>query len=290
MERAGLSDLTIAVAGLGLMGGSFALALRDRCKRLLAVDPDEATRRLAVASGIVDAIAADPERVLPEADLVVLAAPVLHCLDLLDRLPGLHPGSPVVMDLASTKSEVAAAYRRLPGRFDPLPAHPMCGKEVGGLENAEAGLFAGSVLVFTPVERTSARARRLGEEISSAVGAQALWLDPETHDAWAARTSHAPYLLAAALAAATPLESAALTGPGFRSTARLAGSDPEMMADVLLTNRAEIRNGLADLRRELDRLADTLNHGERETIRRALSNVRSKYRLLLSGKTNQATR
>jgi prephenate dehydrogenase len=286
MDRADLSGLTIAVAGLGLMGGSLALALRGRCKRLLAVDPDEATRKLAVASGIVDAIAADPEPIFPEANLIVLAAPVLQCLDLLERLPELHPGSPVVMDLASTKSEIAAAYRRLPGRFDPLPAHPMCGKEIGGLGNAEAGLFSGSMLVFTPVERTSASARRLGAGIADALGAQALWLDPETHDAWVARTSHAPYLLAAALAAATPVGAAALIGPGFRSTARLAGSDPEMIADVLLTNRAEIRTGLADLRRELDRLADALNDGERETIRRTLSDVRSKYRLLLSGKTN----
>lgn len=286
MDQVGLPGLTIAVAGLGLMGGSLALALRGRCKRLLAVDPDEGVRRAAVESGIVDAIAADPEPIFPEADLIVLAAPVLQCLDLLDRLPELHPGSPVVMDLASTKSEIAAAYRRLPGRFDPLPAHPMCGKETGGLANAEPGLFSGAVFVFTPVERTSASARNLGEAIAAAVGARALWLDPETHDAWVARTSHAAYLLAAALTAATPAETAALIGPGFRSTARLAGSDPEMMADILLTNRDEIQAGLAGLRRELDRFAEALDGGERETILRSLIEVRSKYRELLSGQKN----
>ena len=129
------------IAGLGLMGGSLALALRGRCRRILAVDPDPGTRRLALANGVVDQIEAEPAGLFPKADLIVLAAPVRACLDLLGRLPDLHPGSSVVMDLASTKTEITAGYRRLPERFDPLPPHPMCGKENGGLEHAEAGLF-----------------------------------------------------------------------------------------------------------------------------------------------------
>lgn len=276
-----LGSRTIVIAGLGLMGGSLALALRGRCRRILAVDPDPGTRRLALANGVVDEIEAEPAGLLPKADLIVLAAPVRACLDLLDRLPDLHPASPVVMDLASTKGEITAGYRRLPERFDPLPAHPMCGKENGGLEHAEAGLFEGAVFVFTRLPRTSPTARRLGEQIAAAVGATPLWLSPEDHDARVARTSHVPYLLAAALTAATPAAAAPLIGPGFRSAARLAGSDPAMIGGVLLTNREEIGSALADLRAELEALAALVAGGDETALLAALAAVSRKYGSLL---------
>lgn len=282
MTAAGLSGRTAAIVGLGLMGGSLALALRGRCRRLLAVDPDEATRTLARERRIVDAIAARPEEILHEADLVILAAPVLASIDLLERLPELHPGGAVVMDLCSTKTAVSAACKRLPGRFDPLPAHPMCGKETAGLAGADPGLFAGAVLVFTPLERTSPVALDLGEELAAAIGARPLHLDAAVHDAWVARTSHLPYLLSAALAAVTPPEAAPLIGPGFRSTARLAGSDPEMMADILATNRDEVREALRELDSQLKGLAELLINAEPEEIRRVLEAAQLRFRELLA--------
>jgi len=281
MADGALSTRTIAIAGLGLMGGSLALALHGRCRRVLAVDPDPDVRRLAVENGIVDEIESEPGGIFPQADVVVLAAPVLACIELLGRLPDLHPGSPIVMDLASTKAEIARAYERLPDRFDPLPAHPMTGRETGGLANAAADLFVGAAFAFTPLPRTSSAARRFGAEIAAAVGASPLWLEPETHDAHVARTSHIPYLLAAALAAATPPAAAQLIGPGFRSTARLAGSDPAMIAGVLLTNRDEIRSGLAGLNSNLAALAELLASGDETAVRAALETVQLKYKLLL---------
>jgi prephenate dehydrogenase len=181
------------------------------------------------------------------------------------------------MDLASTKAEIARACERLPARFDPLPAHPMCGKETGGLENAETGLFVGAVFAFTPLPRTSSMARRFGAEIAAAVGATPLWLEPEAHDAHVARTSHVPYLLAAALAAATPAAAARLIGPGFRSTARLAGSDPEMMAGVLLSNRSEVLAALAGAIAELENLAEILADRDNEVLLQALAQARKNY-------------
>lgn len=271
------------------MGGSLALALRDRCKRLLAVDPDVGVRKLAIERGVVDVIAASPEDLLAEADLVILAAPVVQCLRLIERLPDLHPGAPVVMDLASTKVEIVRALERLPDRFDLLPAHPMCGKETGGLANATPELFSGAVLVFTPLERTSPAALDLGEEIAAVVRSTPLRMSPELHDAWVASTSHLPYLLAAALAAATPEDVRALIGPGFRSTVRLAGSDPDMMADVLLTNRTEVRAALAGLKSELVVLEQILADGDGDLIRQALEAARRKYnRLLFPGTDRDA--
>ena len=116
----------------------------------------------------------------------------------------------------------------------------MCGKETGGFASAEAGLFNGSPFAWCRLERSSERAIQLADEFTAVLGAYPLWLSPETHDRWVAATSHLPYLLAIALAAATPLEAAPLVGPGFHSAARLAGSPPEVMLDILLTNREQI--------------------------------------------------
>lgn len=276
-----LHTRTLAIAGLGLMGGSFALALRGRCRRLLAVDPDPAVRQFALERAVVDEISDAPEPIFPQADLIVLAAPIPACLELLARLPDLHPGSAVIMDLGSTKTELARAYDRLPARFDPLPAHPMCGKEAGGLVNADPGLFAGSVFAFTPIQRTSETARRLAGEIAAAAGATPLWLDAETHDAWAARTSHVPYLVAAALVEALPDAAAALIGPGFRSAARLAGSDPEMIGGILWTNREQILSGLEEFTAGLAAFERMLRLGDPVEIEKALLAIRSKYQALL---------
>ncbi len=252
-----LADSRVAIVGLGLMGGSLALGLRGRCRALLAADPDEDTRQFARQMSIVDQVVSDPAEILQHADLVVLAAPVRAILALIDRLPAMLPDGPeghkvTVIDLGSTKTAICEAYEGLPDGFDPLGGHPMCGKERAGLEHADAGLFRDTVFSLTPLERTSPAARSLALQLVGAVGAHHLWLDAPTHDRWAAATSHLPYLLAAALALATPPETAPLVGPGFRSTTRLASSSSAMMADILQTNRENIQIALGRFREQLD--------------------------------------
>jgi prephenate dehydrogenase len=250
-----LASSRVAVVGLGLMGGSLALALRGHCAEVLGIDPDPAALELALERGAADRVATNPDQLLPDADVVVLAAPVLAILNLLEALPDLHPGSPIVLDLGSTKREIVRTMAQLPQRFDPLGAHPMCGKETNTLRSAEAGLFRGRPFAFTPLERTSQRARQLAQELAAALGAAPLWLDAETHDRWAAATSHAPYLIANALSSATPREAqAALAGSGYQSTTRIAATPPEIMGDILATNREYILGALAVFRAELDRL------------------------------------
>src|SRR5512142_2192162 len=134
----GLSETRVAILGLGLMGGSLALALRGRCAELIGIDPDPAVLDLASRWRLVDRLDAQPARLLPEADVVVLAAPVRAILRLLADLPAAHPGAPVVLDLGSTKGDVLRAMDGLPGRFDPIGGHPMCGKERSSLREAEA--------------------------------------------------------------------------------------------------------------------------------------------------------
>jgi prephenate dehydrogenase len=261
----------VAIVGLGLMGGSLALALRDHCQLLLGVDPDPDTLTLAQRRHFAKKISADPAEILPEADVIVLAAPVSAILELIPRLPELHPGSPVVIDLGSTKSEICRRLDQLPERFEPLGGHPMCGKETSGLQNAAANLYQGAPFAFTPLERTSERARAIAVQLARAVGAQALWLEPETHDRWTAATSHLPYLASAALTLATPQDCAPMIGPGFRSATRLAGSSTSMMLDILITNQENVLEALARLRQQLDNLESTVRDGNRARLEETLA-------------------
>ena len=201
---------------------------------------------------------------------MILATPLRVILELIEKMPELHPGSPIVIDLGSTKSAVAQAFEVLPSRFDPLGGHPMCGKEKTGFRNAERSLFQGAAFAFTPLERTSMAGMAFGEQLAAAIGAHALWLDPETHDQWAAATSHLPYLAASALAGSTPNQSKPLVGPGFRSTTRIAATPPSIMLDVLETNRDNILEQMDRFRQLLDHYQELLLSGEYAALKTAL--------------------
>lgn len=258
------SEASVAFVGLGLMGGSLAMALRPHFKQVLACDPDPNSRELALQTGLVDRAAAEPDEILAEAAVIILAAPVRAILGTIDRIPDLHPGGAVVMDLGSTKRAISGRLATLPERFEALPAHPLCGKTEAGLLHADPAIFAGAPFVFCETPRTRERARALAALIVAATGARPLWIDPELHDRWAARTSHAPALLAAALVTATPPDALALAGPGFRSSTRLAKSGTAMIGDITATNRAECLAALADIRREIERLEALLVREDRE--------------------------
>ncbi len=257
-----LTEARIAILGLGLMGGSLAMALQGHCESLSGADPDPETVALARQRKIVDRCSTDPGDILPDSNVIVLAAPVGVIPELIHDLPGLHPGKAIVLDFGSTKAEIVQAMETLPPRFDPLGGHPMCGKEKLSLANADPGIFRGAPFAFTPLERTSPQARAFVEQLALTIGAHPLWLDPLTHDRWTASTSHLPYLLSVALAWATPPESAPLIGPGFRSATRLAATPASMMLDVLITNRANLQQALAQLRRQLDDVEQILAEGD----------------------------
>ncbi|MCB8967771.1 MAG: prephenate dehydrogenase [Ardenticatenaceae bacterium] len=261
-----LAQTRVAIVGLGLMGGSLALDLRGKCAAVYGVDPDPDTQMLARTRGIVAKISGDLADILPEADLVILAAPVRVIVKLVQSLPDAHPGTAVIMDIGSTKTDIVAAMAALPPRFDPIGGHPMCGREVSSLVNAYTGMYRGAPFALTPLPRTTTRAQALAAQVVAAVGANLLWLDAATHDQWVAATSHLPYLVAAALAGATPLDAAPLVGPGFLSTTRLAGSSRQMMLDILATNRAEVLSALARFEHNLAALRQSLDAADWDAL------------------------
>ncbi len=277
-----LSTSRIAIVGLGLMGGSLALALRGRPQVLLGCDLNPETLLLAEKLKLVDRLSSNPAEILPAAEVVILATPLNAILNLITELPRLHPGSAIILDLGSTKAQVMQALETLPARFDPLGGHPMCGKETTGLENAESIIFQDATFAFAALERTSEKARLFAEQLAQAIGSRPLWVDPDTHDQWSAATSHLPYLIAAALSAATPSQSAPLIGPGFRSTTRVAATPADIMLDVLQTNRGYVLQSLNRFHRELERLEGQLSKGEFDALRMLLVRSAEQRRSLIN--------
>jgi prephenate dehydrogenase len=266
-----VAEMRVAILGLGLMGGSLALALRGKCKTLLGVDADPEAVALAQRTGIVERGSTRAAELLPEADLLVLAAPVRAILSLLAELPALHPGACLVFDLGSTKTEILRAMDALPPRFDPLGLHPICGKEQNGLAQAEASLFRGAPLILTPLARTSPHALAAAAGLAEITGARPIRMEAATHDQQIAATSHLPYLLACALALAVPTEAAPLAGPGYRGATRLAASSPRMMLDILQTNRENVLGALAAFRGRLERLEADLHAEDWDSLERLFS-------------------
>ena len=253
-----LATSRIAILGLGLMGGSLALALRGKCAALFGCDPHLPTLETALSQHIVDAVESDPARLLPEADFVILSAPVPAILTLLEKLPSFTQKPCIVLDLGSTKKLIVEAMSRLPKNFDPIGGHPICGKEKLSLANAERTLYYAAPFLLTPLERTSPRALAAAEQIITAIGAKRKIVRAEEHDQMLAATSHLPFLLSSALTLATPPAAADFIGPGFKSSSRLARTDSSMMLGVLQSNRENVLTALHALQAELAAIESAL--------------------------------
>jgi prephenate dehydrogenase len=254
-----LDGFSIAIAGLGLMGGSLALALKARGLRVLGADADPAVVERARARGAIDGPWSDET-----VDLVVLAMPVRGIVEWLAKRGPSLPPSTLLMDLGSTKREIVAAMDALP--VESIGGHPMCGKEASGFDAAEAALFRGARFVLTPTARTTDRALHTARALVAAIGAQPIELDADTHDRAVAVISHVPYLLSAALvntvAAADEATAEQLASTGYAGMTRLAASDTRMMGDIVATNRAAIVAALDAYLRELGRLRDEIAAGD----------------------------
>jgi len=240
-----LADCRVGIIGLGLMGGSLALALRGACRSISGYDVDPNTINQAIERGIIQRsidLRGD------EVDLLILAAPVSAILDWIDRAPAVFSGNFHLLDLGSTKTQIVERMQMLPVRISPLGGHPMCGKESSGLSVADGNLYRGCVFALTPLDRTKSETFNIAHESIAVVHARSLLLDPQEHDRAVAAISHLPYLMASTLMdTVTRLDNESawtLAASGFRDTSRLAASDVTMLLDILMSNRAEVLNAL----------------------------------------------
>lgn len=280
-----LRDSTVAIVGLGLMGGSLALALREKsaCRKIIAVDSNPDTRAKAKERGIEAYAELDA---ITQAELVVLATPVRTILEQLPRVGEIACDGAIIMDLGSTKREIISALDKLPAHLQPIGGHPMCGKETFGFDSADAKLFEKAVFVLTPLARTSRETTAFALSLAGCLDARPLILDPERHDKIVAVTSHLPFALAATLMLCAD-DSASdedllfeLAAGGFRDTSRLAASDTAMMLDILLTNRRNMAEAMQKFSERFTRLANLIENRDEDSLLKLLLDAAKKRRSL----------
>lgn len=257
----------IGVVGLGLIGGSIALAAREVWPSALVIGVDNkdvlelAMRRHAVDVGAADLV------VLADADLVILAAPVRQNLQLLTQLEAHIPGAAVVTDTGSTKRDIVGAGRALPERFTFVGGHPMGGAAVGGLAHARPDLFRKRPWIFTPVDGAAPQAVEALQAFAAALGATPSVMGAEEHDRVLAFLSHLPQLTASALmhlvGQAVGADALALAGRGLVDTTRLASSPADIWRDIAASNADQIEPALDRLIALLSELRADLRHGDR---------------------------
>jgi prephenate dehydrogenase len=257
-----LQNCSVHIVGLGLMGGSLAMALRGKVHCLTAEDIAPDVIDAAHENGVIDAVGT-----AANADIVVIAIPAHHIITLLSMLD-LRPGT-LVIDLGSTKTRICNALDHLPPHVLAVGGHPMCGLAENGYKNAIATLYQGARFVLCETKRTTDEARTLAEALARAVGAQPLWMDRTRQDHLTALTSHLPHLLSFALmrlamdGAAEDTALLELAAGGFDGATRLARTDAAMIVGMFSTNADQIREAAAQLRAHLDRLEALLEDPSR---------------------------
>jgi prephenate dehydrogenase len=238
----------IAVLGLGLIGGSFALALReaDLAEHIAGYDADPATTRRAKELGAITHECATADEAVQQADVVILATPILALPELFKGIAPVLTAGTLVTDVASTKAQVVEWARRLlPAHVIFLGGHPMAGRERSGIDAADAGLFAGCTYCLTPTTETPSDAVARMSGILSRLAAHPLVLDAQRHDRLVAAISHLPFVLSAALVGMLGQEEgwpemATLVAGGYRDMSRLAAGSPTMHRDICRTNKEAI--------------------------------------------------
>jgi len=256
----------VAVIGTGLVGGSFALALRSHFPQISAAGFDRAqVLDSALARGLIQERAEDIASALRGADLVYIALPVRAAIEMLPAIAAAAESTALVTDSCSTKAMIcSAAQRCFSGGARFLGGHPMTGQESSGIEHADSELFRGSRYVLIGSEdENDARVTAFAAMLRS-IGAQPVWCDAETHDWAAGIVSHLPQLLAVALARVVQDETdetgapVNIAGRGLRDMLRLAGSPYDIWRDICLTNTQNISRALDRLAQAVDRLRTRL--------------------------------
>jgi prephenate dehydrogenase len=265
----------LGLIGCGLMGGSFALAMKKAglVKRVVGYSKSPSTTEKARQLGVIDVEAPSALLAISGADLVLVAVPVAATEATFKAIRHLVTPKTLLMDVGSTKRDVVEAARRSLGNQlgSFVPAHPIAGKESSGVDHADANLYMGKQVILTPIERTLTAHLANADKLWTALGCKVRRMSPDAHDAAYAAVSHLPHLLA--FAYMNGLESQAerdsflsLAGPGFRDFTRIAASDPKVWRDILSANKDELLAQSRHFRQALQHLEQRITQGDAEGL------------------------
>lgn len=291
----------LAVIGCGLMGGSFALGLKQAgwVKTIAGFSSSEKTRQRAQELKVIDVACDSVAQAVQGADLILLAVPVSATRQSLEAIvPTLSPHA-LLMDVGSTKCDVVAAARQTLGErlscF--VPAHPIAGKEVAGIDHAEGDLYKNRRTILTPLSETGAHQISQAKAVWQALGSTVFTMTPEAHDATFAAVSHLPHLLAFAamnglMAQTEGADFLRMAGPGFRDFSRIAGGDPAVWRDILSANQTEVIRQITHFKQALAQLEKALQNQDTQTLQSLIaqaSQVRGAWKLQATDATNLAS-
>lgn len=274
----------LVVIGVGLIGGSFALALKRAraVKRVVGVGRTRRNLADAVRLGQIDESSQDPARAVRDADLVLIATPVGQMPAVMAAIAPHLPPRAVITDAGSTKRDVVACARRFLGDRFPrfVPGHPVAGTEKSGATAAFPELFRARNVILAPQRETDASATRLVQRAWETCGARVVRLDAAGHDEVLAAVSHLPHVIAFALvnmlaARRNPARLFGLSAGGLRDTVRIAGSSPEMWADICVANRDALLAALEDYENKLEETRAAIAAADAAQLRRLFQQARS---------------
>ena len=250
---------TLAIVGVGLIGGSIGKAAKERgiAAHVVGVETNAASAEWALEHGLIDSVA---DNVPDQADLIALCVPSDLVPEWVVALAG-HPAP--MFDVGSVKAPIVdaiAAMQAVPAQF--LPCHPISGSEKSGPQAADASLFDGCTVVITPLQQTATKSQKTGTEFWQALGASVVCMSSQEHDAALAVTSHLPHLLAFAFMGQVTDEHLPLTGGGFRDFTRIAAADHELWWRIMQLNRGALSEALDDYRQNLEALTSAIQQGD----------------------------
>jgi prephenate dehydrogenase len=275
LERLG----TVAIVGVGLIGGSIGRALRVRglADRVVGVGRDEARLAEARRLGAIDEGTTGLAAGVADAEVVVVCTPVSRIAEDVAAAAAHGPDGALITDAGSTKGAIVAEVEADPrSRAAFVGAHPVAGSERQGVAHARADLFDGRACVLTPTDRTPPDRLQRARRFWRALGCRLVEMGPAAHDAELALTSHLPHAVAAALAATVPVEALPLAAGAYRDGTRVAGSDPDLWAAIFLQNRASLLDAIAAFEGRLGDLRHALAASDAGAIRDWWASARSR--------------
>jgi prephenate dehydrogenase len=268
----------VAIVGVGLIGGSIGLALlrRNLVREVVGIGRSEANLETAQRLGAVTSATTQLPLGVSGADLVIVCTPVARIAQDVCQVAQAVGSECLITDAGSTKSDIvreiesaaSAAGWKSGVRF--VGSHPLAGSEKRGPENANAELFVNRTVIVTPAGNTKSTDIELLRNLWTGLGAKVVEMSPSQHDEIMATTSHVPHVVAAAMAAATPSELVRLTAGGWQDTTRIAGGDPDLWQQILLSNRDNVLRSLEQFEQRLGSLKQAVKNRQQQALQELL--------------------